>query len=313
MVVLKGKGVFGGIAKGTLRFYKKSESTIKRYHIEDVNLEMERLKKACRRAEQELQILYEKAAAEMGEADAQIFEVHQMMLNDPDYQESVVNIIKSQNVNAEYAVGMTGDNFAEMFSAMDDAYFKERAVDVKDVSERLVRVLTDADTGMNKDNHETEACYILAADDLVPSETVQLDKSKVLAFVTRKGSVNSHTAIIARTLSIPAVVDIGDELLEEYDGKPVITDGISGTVYIDPDAGTEEKMKKIQEKELEKKRLLEEWKGKKTVTSDGRRIHLYANIGNVADAAAALQNDAEGIGLFRSEFLYLENADYPTE
>jgi len=242
MVVLNGKGVFGGIAKGTLRFYKKEESKIKRYHIEDVARELERLQKASEQAGQELLALYEKAAAEMGEANAQIFEVHQMMLNDPDYQGSIVNMIRSQYVNAEYAVGVTGDNFAEMFSAMEDAYFKERAADIKDVSERLVKVLSDAGKSRPEEACEEGELYVLAADDLVPSETVQLDKSRVLAFLTRKGSVNSHTAIIARTLGIPAVVNVGDALLEEYDGKTVIVDSISGTVYMDADAGTEDCM-----------------------------------------------------------------------
>ncbi len=309
MVTLTGKGVFGGVAIGRISFYQRAESTIKRYHVGDVEAEIRRVEAAKERAIRELQGLYNKALAEVGEANAQIFEVHQMMLEDLDYQESITNIIRTQEVNAEYAVGTTGDNFAQMFAAMDDEYFKGRAADVKDISERLVRILNSAGDG----EVVADEPVIVAADDLVPSETVQLDKDKVLAFVTMKGSVNSHTAIIARTLNIPAIVDIGDGLKEEYNHKMAVVDGFTGTLYIEPDEDVLRAMTKKRDEDIQKRALLQEMKGKETVTLDGRRIQLYANIGNVADAGIALNNDAGGIGLFRSEFLYLENTDYPSE
>ena len=309
MVTLKGKGVFGGVAIGKISFYQRAESTIKRYHVDDIDAELKRVEDAKEKALEELKGLYDRAVAEVGEANAQIFEVHQMMLEDLDYQESIANIIKTQNVNAEYAVGTTGDNFSQMFAAMDDEYFKERAADVKDVSERLVRILTSAADG----EVVSDEPVIVASDDLVPSETVQLDKSKVLAFVTQFGSVNSHTAIIARTLNIPAIVDIGADLKEEYNHKLAIVDGFTGTLYVEPDEETLSVMTRKRDEDLAKKALLQELKGKETVTLDGRKVNLYANIGNVADAGIALQNDAGGIGLFRSEFLYLENTDYPSE
>ena len=309
MVTLTGKGVFGGVAIGRISFYQRAVSTIKRYHVDDVEAEIARVDAARGKAVEELQRLYQKALAEVGEANAQIFEVHQMMLEDLDYQDSIANIIRTQEVNAEYAVGTTGDNFAQMFAAMDDEYFKARAADVKDISERLVRILNAAGDGQVV----ADEPVIVAADDLVPSETVQLDKDKVLAFVTMKGSVNSHTAIIARTLNIPAIVDIGEGLKEEYNNKLAVVDGFTGTLYIEPDEAALKEMEAKREEDIQKKLLLQEMKGKETVTLDGREIKLYANIGNVADAGIALKNDAGGVGLFRSEFLYLENSDYPSE
>lgn len=309
MITLTGKSVFGGIAIGPLVFYKRNEITIKRNRIEDTEQEIRRFTDARDRAVSQLKALYEKALEDVGESNAMIFEIHQMMLEDLDYQESVVNIITTQGVNAEYAIGTTADNFAAMFAAMDDAYMQGRAADVKDVSERLLQILSDnGGEGMKL----TEPA-IIAADDLVPSETVQLDKDNVLSFITMFGSANSHTAILARTMNIPAVIGLGEVLKQEYDGRQAVVDGLEGVVYIDPDDATLAKMRSKQAEELAKKALLEELKGKENVTKSGQKIHIYANIGNLGDVGSVLKNDAGGIGLFRSEFLYLESETFPTE
>ena len=306
-MVLEGKSVFGGIAIGRLSIYNKKENQVKREKITDVEAEITRFTDAKETAKEQLKGFYEKAVKEVGEVNAAIFEVHQMMLDDLDYVESITNMIRTQEVNAEFAVASTGDNFSKMFAAMDDDYMKERAADVKDISNRVISILQNAENG----SVTGEGPVILLADDLAPSETVQLDKSKVLSFVTRHGSTNSHTAILARTMNIPAL--IGIDFSEDVNGKMGIVDGYTGTLYIEPD---EETMKKYEAKKAEdenKKRLLLELKGKENVTLDGKKINLYANIGGVADVANALSNDAGGIGLFRSEFLYLESEDYPTE
>lgn len=306
-MVLEGKSVFGGIAIGRLSIYNKKENQVKREKITDVEAEITRFTDAKETAKEQLKGFYEKAVKEVGEVNAAIFEVHQMMLDDLDYVESITNMIRAQEVNAEFAVASTGDNFSKMFAAMDDDYMKERAADVKDISNRVISILQNAENG----SVTGEEPVILLADDLAPSETVQLDKSKVLSFVTRHGSTNSHTAILARTMNIPAL--IGIDFSEDVNGKMGIVDGYTGKLYIEPD---EETMKKYEAKKAEdenKKRLLLELKGKENVTLDGKKINLYANIGGVADVANALSNDAGGIGLFRSEFLYLESEDYPTE
>lgn len=306
-MVLEGKSVFGGIAIGRLSIYNKKENQVKREKITDVEAEITRFTDAKETAKEQLKGFYEKAVKEVGEVNAAIFEVHQMMLDDLDYVESITNMIRTQEVNAEFAVASTGDNFSKMFAAMDDDYMKERAADVKDISNRVISILQNAENG----SVTGEKPVILLADDLAPSGTVQLDKSKVLSFVTRHGSTNSHTAILARTMNIPAL--IGIDFSEDVNGKMGIVDGYTGKLYIEPD---EETMKKYEAKKAEdenKKRLLLELKGKENVTLDGKKINLYANIGGVADVANALSNDAGGIGLFRSEFLYLESEDYPTE
>ena len=306
-MVLEGKSVFGGIAIGRLSIYNKKENQVKREKITDVEAEITRFTDAKETAKKQLKGFYEKAVKEVGEVNAAIFEVHQMMLDDLDYVESITNMIRTQEVNAEFAVASTGDNFSQMFAAMDDDYMKERAADVKDISNRVISILQNAENG----SMTGEEPVILLADDLAPSETVQLDKSKVLSFVTRHGSTNSHTAILARTMNIPAL--IGIDFSDDVNGKMGIVDGYTGTLYIEPD---EETMKKYEAKKAEdenKKRLLLELKGKENITLDGKKINLYANIGGVADVANALSNDAGGIGLFRSEFLYLESEDYPTE
>lgn len=309
MQIFNGKGVFGGIAIGKISLYRRKEKKIKRNHIDDIPAELDRFEEAKRTAIKQLQELYNKALAEVGEANAAIFEVHQMMLEDEDYLDSITNIIKTQSVNAEYAVGTTGDNFAQIFSSMEDAYMKERAADVKDISERILTVLS----GGSQQVINTNEPVIVLADDLAPSETVQLDKDKVLAFVTQLGSTNSHTAILARTMNIPALISVNMELSEEYDGVLAVVDGYTGSIYVDPDEDTLTKMKKKQAEDLEKKALLEQLKGKENITLDGKKINIYANIGNSNDIANVLKNDAGGIGLFRSEFLYLEKSDYPTE
>ena len=309
MITISGKSVFGGVSIGKLLFYQRNNKVIKRTHIDDVDAEWKRFQEAKDTAVDQLKGLYEKALADVGEANAMIFEIHQMMLEDLDYLESIENIIRTQEVNAEYAVATTADNFAQMFAAMDDAYMQGRAADVKDVSERVLDILSGADTGLKE---MKEPC-IIAADDLAPSETVQLDKSKVLGFATQYGSSNSHTAILARTMNIPAIIGMGEELLKEYSGRDAIIDGFTGTLYIDPDEETLKAMQEKREKDLEQKALLEQLKGKENVTKSGQKINVYANIGNVSDLGAVLKNDAGGIGLFRSEFLYLENTDFPTE
>lgn len=307
MVKFEGKSVFGGIAIGRLSIYNKKDNQVKRQKITDAESEIARFEDAREKAKEQLAGFYEKAVKEVGEVNAAIFEVHQMMLDDLDYIESITNMIRSQEVNAEFAVASTGDNFSQMFAAMDDDYMRERAADVKDISNRVITILQGEEEGAMTGDEP----FILLADDLAPSETVQLDKSKVLSFVTRHGSTNSHTAILARTMNIPAL--IGVDFDDAVDGKMGIVDGYTGTFYVDPD---EETMAQYEAKKAEdenKKRLLLELKGKENVTLDGKKINLYANIGGVADVANALSNDAGGIGLFRSEFLYLESEDYPTE
>ena len=309
MITISGKSVFGGVSIGKLLFYKRNEKVIKRTHVDNVDEEMVRFQNAKDTAVEQLKGLYEKALDDVGEANAMIFEIHQMMLEDLDYLESIENITRTQEVNAEFAVATTADNFSQMFASMDDAYMQGRAADVKDVSERVLDILCGTSDGMKE---MTEPC-IIAADDLAPSETVQLDKSKVLGFATMYGSSNSHTAILARTMNIPAVIGLGERLSQEYDGKDAVIDGFTGTLYIDPDEKTLAAMQEKRAKDLEQKALLEQLKGKENVTKSGQKINIYANIGNVSDVGAVLKNDAGGIGLFRSEFLYLENTDFPTE
>lgn len=306
-MTIEGKSVYSGVAIGRLAIYRKSENQVKRKKVTDAAAEIKRFEEAKDTAKKQLAGLYEKALKEVGEVNAAIFEVHQMMLEDLDYVESVTNMIESQEVNAEYAVASTGDTFSEMFAAMDDDYMRERAADVKDISNRVVAVLQGSAAG----GIDSEEPVILLADDLAPSETVQLDKSKVLSFVTRHGSTNSHTAILARTMNIPAL--IGIDYPEDADGKMGIVDGYEGKLIIDPAVSVLEKYEKRRAEDEEKKRLLQELKGKENVTLDGTKINLYANIGGVSDVASVLSNDAGGIGLFRSEFLYLESSDYPTE
>ena len=309
MEVYQGKSVFGGIAIGRISVHKKDEQQVKRVRIEDSEQEILRYRQAKQTAMEQLQGLYRKALKEVGEANAAIFEIHQMMLEDDDYNESVENIIRMQQVNAEYAVASTGDNFAQMFSAMDDDYMRARSADVKDISERMLSVLGGRATGIAASGEPV----IIVADDLAPSETVQLNKDLVLSFVTVHGSVNSHTAILARTMSIPALIGTAIPLTDDIDGKVGIVDGKNGCIYVDPDENTLGRMQQLKLEEQEKKELLQTLKGRENITIDGKKIMLYANIGNSKDLAAVLQNDAGGIGLFRSEFIYLERDAFPTE
>ena len=309
MEVYQGKRVFGGIAIGRISVHKKDEQQVKRVRIEDSEQEILRYRQAKQTAMEQLQGLYQKALKEVGEANAAIFEIHQMMLEDDDYNESVENIIRMQQVNAEYAVASTGDNFAQMFSAMDDDYMRARSADVKDISERVLSVLGGRATGIAASGEPV----IIVADDLAPSETVQLNKDLVLSFVTVHGSVNSHTAILARTMSIPALIGTAIPLTDDIDGKVGIVDGKNGCIYVDPDEDTLGRMQQLKLEEQEKKELLQTLKGRENITIDGKKIMLYANIGNSKDLAAVLQNDAGGIGLFRSEFIYLERDAFPTE
>lgn len=309
MEVYQGKSVFGGIAIGRISVHKKDEQQVKRVRIEDPEQEILRYRQAKQTAMEQLQGLYQKALKEVGEANAAIFEIHQMMLEDDDYNESVENIIRMQQVNAEYAVASTGDNFAQMFSAMDDDYMRARSADVKDISERVLSVLGGRATGIAASGEPV----IIVADDLAPSETVQLNKDLVLSFVTVHGSVNSHTAILARTMSIPALIGTAIPLTDDIDGKVGIVDGKNGCIYVDPDEDTLGRMQQLKLEEQEKKELLQTLKGRENITIDGKKIMLYANIGNSKDLAAVLQNDAGGIGLFRSEFIYLERDAFPTE
>ncbi|MBP3620382.1 MAG: phosphoenolpyruvate--protein phosphotransferase [Lachnospiraceae bacterium] len=307
MEQLKGKSIFSGIAIGRILFYSKNQQQVKRNKVDDVETELARYEDAKIKAIEQLQELYTKAVEEVGETNAMIFEVHSMMLEDDDYNESVYNIIRTEGVNAEYAVAVTGDNFSTMFAEMEDEYFKARSVDVKDISERVISILTG--------NEETEGIgeepVIVVAEDLAPSETVQMDKSKLLAFVTHLGSSNSHTAILARTMSIPAL--IGIEISKDWNGKMAIVDGKQGLLFVDPDVGVLEHYMEERKVEETQKELLLQLKGQPDITKDGKHIHLFANIGSVADVANVLANDASGIGLFRSEFLYLEKDTYPTE
>lgn len=309
MEVLQGKAVFHGVAIGKILTYQKKASPIKRQHIENVEYEISRFLDAKASAIEQLKKLYDKAVNEVGTAGAAIFEVHQMMLDDLDYLESIDNMIRKQEINAEYAVAATGDNFFQLFSNMEDEYMKERAADIKDISERVISILT----GKGETLFDPKEPVIILADDLAPSETVQLDKEKVLSFVTIHGSTNSHTAILARTMNIPALISVPVELDEKLDGKLAIVDGFTGLLYIDPDHETLQRMLEKQKENNEKRELLKLLKGKENITLDGRKIKLYANIGGLSDVASVLQNDAGGIGLFRSEFLYLQKDDYPTE
>lgn len=309
MKVYEGKSVYSGIAIGRIRLFSKDERQVKRVRVSDTGAELTRYEDARKKSIGELAELHDKALKEVGEANAAIFEVHQMMLEDDDYNDSVRNIITSQGVNAEYAVATTGDNFSRMFASMDDDYMKERAADVKDISERVINVLSgSSSSGLTGDEP-----VIIIADDLAPSETVQLDKDKVLAFVTVHGSTNSHTAILARTMGIPALVNTPVDLDDDIDGCLAIVDGTKGTVYINPDEAMLEMMRENKARDDEQKKLLASLKGRENVTIDGQKIKLYANIGNIKDLAKVIQNDAGGIGLFRSEFIYLESKDFPTE
>ncbi len=309
MIIYEGKAVFEGIAIGKLSVYKKNEETVKREKVEDPEAEIARYAEARVGAVEQLQALYEKAVKEVGEASAEIFEAHQMMVDDDDFVESVESIIRTQSINAEYAVAETGDNFKKMFEEMDDEYFRGRAADIKDISERIIRLL-QGDTGAGI---ESDDPVIVVADDLAPSETVQMDKDKILSFVTVHGSANSHTSILAKTMNIPAIITCPIPLTDEVDGKEAIVDGFEGKVYVEPTEEILAEKQKILAAELEKKALLEELKGKENVTLDGQKINLYANIGNTKDLGLVLKNDAGGIGLFRSEFIYLGSDDYPTE
>ena len=305
-----GKGVYGAIAMGKISVFQKQDTLIQRTSVKDTEAEKARVEAAKAAAAEQLQAIYEKALKEVGETNAQIFEIHMMMLEDDDYNESIQNIIDTQKVNAEYAVSITADNFAEMFSAMDDAYMQARAADVRDISDRIIANLT-GNVAVQEDSDEKR---IICADDLAPSETVSLDKDKVLAFVTAHGSSNSHTAILARNMNIPAVIGVGSDFLKEVqDGTEAIVDGFTGEIFVEPDEETRQRLLEKQRADEEKKRLLLELKGKENITKDGTKVNIYANIGSVDNIGAVLLNDAGGIGLFRSEFLYLENTDYPNE
>lgn len=305
-----GKGVYGAVAIGKISIFRKNDAAVTRTHVSDTAAEKARVAKAKETAAAQLQSIYEKALKEIGETNAQIFEIHMMMLEDEDYNESIENIIDTQSVNAEYAVAVTADNFAQMFSAMEDTYMQARAADVRDISNRLIAVLS----GAAQVGAESSDSMIVCAEDLAPSETVSLDKDKVLAFVTAHGSSNSHTAILARNMNIPAVIGVGSGFLSEISaGQTAIVDGYTGEIYIDPDEATIAEYTRKRAEDEEKKRLLQELKGKENVTRDGRKINIYANISGVDNIGAVLLNDAGGIGLFRSEFLYLGNSDFPTE
>ncbi|MGN0686557.1 MAG: phosphoenolpyruvate--protein phosphotransferase [Oscillospiraceae bacterium] len=305
-----GKGVYGAVAIGRISVFRKNDAAVSRIHIEDIKAEIERVEAAKSAASRQLGEIYEKALREVGETNAAIFGIHRMMLEDEDYNESICNIIKTQQVNAEYAVAVTSDNFAEMFSAMDDSYMQARAADVRDISNRIIANLS----GNGADAIHADERMIICADDLAPSETVSLDKEKVLAFVTAHGSSNSHTAILARSMNIPAVIGVGDEFLSSLrEGDEAIVDGFTGEVFISPDEAARERLLKKQTDDLNKKRLLQELKGKENITLDGTKINIYTNIGSIDNIGAVLLNDADGVGLFRSEFLYLGNSDYPTE
>lgn len=309
MQSFQGKSVYKGIVMGPVVVLRKNDYQVKRTRIEDAEAETGRVQDAVKRSQEQLQKLYDKALKEVGEASAAIFEVHQMMLEDEDYLEAIQNMIQTEMVNAEYAVAVTGDNFSQMFASMDDDYMKARAADIKDISERLVRNLS----GQEEMDLSAIDPSVIVADDLSPSETVQMDKDKILAFVTVHGSTNSHTAILARMMNIPALIGVPLDLEELKNGTEAVVDGFSGQVTFEPDEATKEQtLKKVQE-EKEKLALLQELKGKENVTLDGKKINIYANIGSVGDIGYVLENDAGGIGLFRSEFLYLGRNDFPTE
>lgn len=310
MLTFTGKSVYSAVAIGKISIFKRRDTEVKREHISDIDAEKARVAKAKELSLSQLQTIYDKALKEVGEANAQIFSIHMMMLDDEDYNDSINNIIETQQVNAEYAIAVTADNFAEMFATMEDAYMQARSADVKDISNRMIANLS-AD---NIEQSVTDDKVIICADDLAPSETVSLDKEKVLAFVTAHGSSNSHTAILARNMNIPAIIGVGDEFLTQIkDGQNAAVDGFTGEIYVEPDEDTLARMTKKQADDIAQKKLLLELKGKENVTLDGTKVNIYANIGGVGNIGAVLQNDAGGIGLFRSEFLYLENDDYPTE
>lgn len=310
MLKFNGKGVYGAIAAGKISVFKRRETQIRRVHTSDTEGELARLEAAKEKAAVQLSEIYEKALKEVGETNAQIFEIHMMMIEDEDYNESIKNIIETRSVNAEYAVALTSDNFAAMFAEMDDAYMQARASDIRDISNRIISCMNEDETAAEK----SEDKVIICADDLAPSETVSLDKEKVLAFVTAHGSSNSHTAILARNMNIPAVIGVGDGFLAAVkDGDFAAVDGFAGEVFVNPNDETLDVILKKQKEDLEKKELLKTLKGKENVTLDGTKINIFANIGSVENIGAVLANDAGGIGLFRSEFLYLENDNYPTE
>ncbi len=309
MEYLKGKSVYKGVAFGKISVLKKDDYVVKRVKIEDTQAELQRVEEAVEASKQQLQKLYEKALKEVGEASAAIFEVHQMMLEDEDYKESIENIISTQQVNAEYAVASTGDNFSQMFASMDDDYMRARAADIKDISNRLVKNLS----GQSADVMDLDEPVIVVADDLSPSETVQMDKEKILAFVTVHGSANSHTAILARMMNIPALIGVDMDLEALYTGTEAAVDGFHGEFFVDPSEEVKERIQRKIEEEKEKQELLQQLRGKENVTKGGRHINLYANIGSVADMGYVLENDAGGIGLFRSEFLYIGRNELPDE
>lgn len=310
MKIFHGTGVYGAIAIGKVSVFKRQDKSVRRVKIEDTDSELKRVELAKEKAISQLSEIYEKALSEVGETHAQIFEIHMMMIEDDDYNESIENIIKTQSVNAEYAVAETSDNFSEMFASMDDAYMQARAADVRDISNRIIACLSDKGEG----DTSGDGKMIICADDLAPSETVSLDKERVLAFVTAFGSSNSHTAILARNMNIPAIINAGEDFLNGVsDGDKIIVDGHKGDIIVNPDSNTEKAYLKKQEEDIRKKKLLQELKGKENITKDGKKINIYANIGGVDGIGAVLANDAGGIGLFRSEFLYLESEDYPTE
>ena len=305
----RGKSVYRGLTIGPIAVLKKNDVQVKREKIEDAKQEIERVKQAVADSQAQLQHLYDKAVKEVGEASAAIFEVHQMMLEDEDYQDTIQNMIQTELVNAEYAVAVTGDNFAEIFASMDDEYMQARSADVKDISNRLVQNLRG---DVSVDLSEMEPS-IIVADDLSPSETVQMDKEKILGFVTVHGSTNSHTAILARMMNIPALIGVSVDLEELRTGMEAVVDGFEGKFVVEPGGEVKQQTEAKMCEEAEKLKLLQELKGKETVTADGKKVHLYANIGSVGDITGVLENDAEGIGLFRSEFLYLGKTDFPTE
>lgn len=309
MQYFQGKSVYKGIVMGPVAVLKKNDYQVKRARIEDPEAEVKRVKEAVEISKKQLGRLYDKAVREVGEASAAIFEVHQMMLEDEDYLESMENMIRTELVNAEYAAAATGDNFAEMFAAMDDEYMKARSADVKDISERLVRNLS----GEGDNDLSSMEPSVIVADDLSPSETVQMDKEKILAFVTVHGSTNSHTAILARMMNIPALIGVPMDLNGLKTGMTAVVDGFSGQVIFEPEEDVQKETEKRMQEEAEKQKLLEELKGKENITPDGRKINIYANIGSVGDLGYVMENDAGGIGLFRSEFLYLGRNDFPTE
>lgn len=304
-----GKSVYKGVRLGSVVVMKDRNEPIKRKKTEDFKEELKRLEAACVESKNQLQKLYDKAVKEVGETSAAIFEVHQMMLEDEDYLDAIHSMIETEQVNAEYAVAVTGDNFSQMFANMDDEYMKARAADVKDISNRLVRNLS----GQKEIDWEEMEPSIIVADDLSPSETVQMDKDKILAFVTVHGSSNSHTAILARMMNIPALIGVPLELENIQNGTMAVVDGTTGEVYLEPSEEICQQARKLMDEEAERLHLLQNQKGKETITADGKKIHLYANIGGVKDVGYVLENDAEGIGLFRSEFLYLGRTDFPTE